>query len=69
MKYAKLLKHKNEILSNRQYAKNPMYYVPNLQGSITDMNVFNHNGQQLLFANGGHPLLTKAHVYQPLEKE
>lgn len=69
MKYAKLLKHKNNIFSNRQYAKNPMYYVPNLQGSITDMNVFNHNGQQLLFANGGHPLLTKAHVYQPLEKE
>ena len=46
-----------------------MYYVPNLQGSITDMNVFNHDGQQLLFANGGHPLLTKAHVYQPQEKE
>lgn len=69
MKYAKLLKHRNEIYGNRQYAKNPMYYVPDLQGSITDMSVFNHNGQQLLLANGGHPLLTKAHVYQPLELE
>ena len=69
MKYAKLLKHKNEIYGNREYAKNPSYYVPDLMGSITDMNVFNHNGQQLLLANGGHPLLTKAHVYQPLEKE
>ena len=67
MKYAKLLKHKNEIYGNREYAKNPSYYVPDLMGSITDMNVFNHNGQQLLLANGGHPLLTKAHVYQPLE--
>ena len=67
MKYAKLLKHRNEIYGNRQYAKNPMYYVPDLQGSITDMSVLNHNGQQLLLANGGHPLLTKAHVYQPLE--
>ena len=66
MKYAKLLKHRNEIYGNRQYAKNPMYYVPDLQGSITDMSVLNHNGQQLLLANGGHPLLTKAHVYQPL---
>lgn len=69
MKYAKLLKHKNEIYGNRQYAKNPLYYVPDLNGSITDMTVLNHNGQQLLLANGGHPLLTKAHVYQPLELE
>ena len=69
MKYAKLLKHRNEIYGNRQYAKNPMYYVPDLQGSITDMSVLNHNGQQLLLANGGHPLLTKARVYQPLELE
>ena len=69
MKYAKLLKHKNAIYGNRQYAKNPMYYVPDLNGSITDMSVLNHNGQQLVLANGGHPLLTKAHVYQPLELE
>ena len=67
MKYAKLLKHKNEIYGNREYAKNPTYYVPDLMGSITDMTVLKHNDQQLLFANGGHPLLTKAHVYQPLE--
>ena len=69
MKYAKLLKHKNEIYGNREYAKNPMYYVPDLQHSITDAYIFNHNGQQLMLANGGHPLLTKAHVYQPLEKK
>ena len=67
MKYAKLLKHKNDIYGNREYAKNPMYYVPNPQGSITDMSVLKRNGQQLVLANGGHPLLTKAHVYQPLE--
>ena len=68
MKYAKLLKHRNEIYGNRQYAKNPTYYVPDLGGSINNMDVLNHDGQQLVFANG-HPLLTKAHVYQPLEKE
>ena len=68
MEYAKLLKHKNEIYGNREYARNPMYYVPDLQGSITDMSILNHNGQQLVLANGGHPLLMKAHVYQPLEQ-
>lgn len=68
MKYAKLLKHKNEIYGNREYAKNPTYYVPDLNGSITDMSILHHNGQQLVLANGGHPLLMKAHVYQPLEQ-
>ena len=66
MKYAKLLKHRNEIYGNRQYAKNPTYYVPGLGGSINNMDVLNHDGLQLVFANG-HPLLTEAHVYQPLE--
>ena len=68
MAYAKLLKHRNEIYGNRQYAKNPTYYVPDLGGSINNMDVLNHDGQQLVFANG-RPLLTKAHVYQPLEME
>ena len=68
MKYAKLLKHKNEIYGNRQYAKNPAYYVPDLQRSISSMCVFQMNGQDLIYAND-HPLLTKAHVYQPLEME
>ena len=67
MPYAKLLKHRNEIYGNRQYAKNPTYYVPDLGGSINNMDVLNHDGQQLVFANG-HPLLTEAHVYQSVEK-
>ena len=66
MKYAKLLKHRNDVYGNRQYAKNPTYYVPDLGGSINNMDVLNHDGQQLVFANG-RPLLTEAHVYQPLE--
>jgi len=66
MAYAKLLKHRNEVYGHKQYAKNPTYYVPDLGGSINNMDVLNHDGQQLVFANG-RPLLTKAHVYQPLE--
>ena len=69
MAYAKWLKHKNEIYGNRQYAKNPTYYVPDLSRSFTDVTVLKQNGQQLILANGGHPLLTKAHVYQPLEQK
>ena len=49
--------------------RNPTYYVPDLQHSITEAYIFNHNGLQLMLANGGHPLLTKAHVYQLLEKK
>ena len=73
MKYAKLLKHRNDVYGNRQYAKNPFFHVPDLNGknlslggSIRNMTVFELGGQQLAFADG-HPLLTKAHVYQPLE--
>ena len=73
MPYAKLLKHRNDVYGNRQYAKNPFFHVPDLDGknlslggSIRNMTVFELGGQQLAFADG-HPLLTKAHVYQPLE--
>ena len=73
MAYAKLLKHRNDVYGNRQYAKNPFFHVPDLNGgnlslggSIRHMEVFQMNGQDLVFADG-HPLLTKAHVYQPLE--
>ena len=73
MAYAKLLKHRNDVYGNRQYARNPFFHVPDLNGgnlslggSIRHMEVFQMNGQDIVFADG-HPLLTKAHVYQPLE--
>ena len=73
MPYAKLLKHRNDVYGNRQYAKNPFFHVPDLNGgnlslggSIRHMEVFQLNGQDIVFADG-HPLLTKAHVYKPLE--
>lgn len=66
MKYPKLLKYRNGIYGNRQYAKNPYYYIPDLNSTIKEMAVLNRNNQQLVLANG-HPLLSKAHVYRPLE--
>ncbi|MBR1379091.1 MAG: GLPGLI family protein [Bacteroidaceae bacterium] len=75
MTYDKLLKHKNRLLLDKRYPKNPFFHVPDLNGgilslggSIRHMEVFEFGGQQLAFADG-HPLLTKAHVYQPLEIE
>ena len=65
--YAKMLRHKNRLFGNKQYPKNPLCYV-NFQTDISHMEVIKRNDQQYLFANG-YPLLTKAHVYQPLEKE
>ena len=67
MDYAKMLRHRNRLFSNKQYPKNPNYYI-NLESEISHMEVyvFNNDGQQYPFANG-YPLLTKAHVYKPLE--
>ena len=64
--YEKLLKHRNEIYGDRQYAKNPIYYVPDIRISIKNMSVFDSDGRQIIMVDGS-PLLTKAHVYQPLE--
>ena len=66
MAYAKLLKHRNEVYGHEQYANNPTYYIPNLGGSISHMEVYKNDGQPFVFANN-QPLLTKAHVFQPLE--
>lgn len=68
MRYPKLLKYRNEVYGNRQYAKNPTYYIPDLNSTLKEIVVFNRNNQQLVLANG-QPLLTKAHVYRPLELE
>ena len=79
LKYAKLLKYRNEIYGNSQYAGNPMYHVADksgnaqsgytlsLGGAISHMDVLNFGGKQYIYANG-HPFLTTAHVFQPLEK-
>lgn len=67
MAYAKLQKYRNGIYTNRQYAKSPFYYVTNLQETVTGAFGLYHDGQLQLFSNGERPLLTKAHVYHPLE--
>lgn len=73
VKYEKLMKYRNEIYGNSKYAGNPLYYIAEFQngtislgGTINHMEVMNFGGKQYIYADG-HPLLTKAHVYQPLE--
>ena len=65
--YAKLMKHRNEVYGNKQYVKNPTYYIPDLGGALTHVEVFKNDGEPFVFAND-YPLLTKVHVYQPLEQ-
>jgi GLPGLI family protein len=73
VKYEKLMKYRNEIYGNSKYAGNPLYYIAEFQngtislgGTINHMEVMNFGGKQYIYVDG-HPLLTKAHVYQPLE--
>ena len=73
LKYAKLLKYRNEIYGNSQYTKNPLYYISefngrviSLGGAINHLVVLEIGGQDYLLADD-RPLLTKAHLYQPLE--
>ena len=69
--YKKLLKYRNETYGNKQYAKNPLYYLPDFNellrsfpgSQVTVLTKFN-----AVFLDW-RPMLTKAHVYQPLEKE
>ncbi len=80
VKYEKLMKYRNEIYGNSQYAKNPLYHIADKSGSaqtgytlslgqsINHMEVLDFGGKQYIYANG-YPFLTSAHVYQPLEKE
>lgn len=64
--YEELLKYRNKIYGDRRYAKNPTYHVPDIHKSIKNMSVLNDDGRQIIIADG-RPLLTRAHVYQPLE--
>ena len=66
MSYAKLLKYRNEVYGNRQYAKNPLYYIPDVSSMVQRIVIHKEGGQSMVFANG-HPLLTKGYVHQPLE--
>lgn len=66
MKYTKLLKYRNEIYGNAKYPANPTWYIPDLKAILTEVNVLNINGKPSVIAND-MPLLSKAHVYQPLE--
>ena len=67
--YKKLLKYRNEVFGNKRYPNEPTYYIPDVSGNLENVYVFKEaSGTPLVFANG-HPLLTKAHVFQPLEEE
>ena len=68
--YKKLLKYRHEIYGNKQYAKKPMYYLPEFQDlirSFPDSQLTVLTQFDAVFLDW-RPVLPKAHVYQPLEQ-
>ena len=71
LSYKKLLKYRTDIYGNKQYVKNPNYYLPEfseLMKTIPHAQVTILKQFDALFVNW-IPMLQKGHVYQPLEKE
>lgn len=71
LSYKKLLKYRTDIYGNKQYVKNPVYYLPEfneLMKTIPNAQVTVLKQFDALFVNW-MPVLHKGHVYQPLEKE
>ena len=71
LSYKKLLKYRTDIYGNKQYVKNPNYYLPEfseLIKTIPNAQVTILKQFDALFVNW-RPMLQKGHVYQPLEKE
>ena len=58
----KLIKNRNKTFGNRQYLKNPHYYITDLHSADT---AYDNEG---MLINGVY-VNDKMHVYQPLEKE
>lgn len=67
VKYDKYLKHKNKLYGNRLYPNNPIYHISKLTDYVKEVFVFGFGEERYSFANSMYPLLTKSHVYQPLE--
>ena len=69
LSYKKLLKYRLDTYCNKQYAKNPNYYLPEFNEMIKS---FPHAQLTVLKQYDAvfldwRPMLTKGHVYQPLE--
>lgn len=66
----KLVRYRNTIYCNKQYAQNPTYYIPDLSSQIQNMGVFVFNmGSASRVMVDGCFLLEKSHVFKPLELE
>lgn len=64
----KLVRYRNTIYCNKQYAQNPTYYIPDLSSRIQNMTVFKVGSASRVMADG-YFLLDKSHVFKPLELE
>ncbi len=68
----KLIKQRNKIFGNKQYPKNPLYYITDRQSlnstaNVINLGYFGDDNEIGDIINGAY-ISDKAHVYQPLEK-
>ena len=66
----KLIKQRNKIFGNKQYPKNPLYYITDRQSLNSTANVIYYVGDDNEIGDviNGAFISDKAHVHQPLEK-
>lgn len=69
MRNEKMIKYRNSIFCDKQYPKNPIFYIPDLNSSINNFTVINVNKAPRIIADGNFLIVENAHVFQPLELE
>lgn len=63
----KIISYRNQIYGNPKYAKDPYYYLPDINSTIRSVDVYKNDDNPIVKLNGHFFMLQEAHDYQPLE--
>lgn len=63
----KMISYRNQVFGNPKYAKDPYYYIPNINSTIQSIDVYKNEDDAIVKLNGHFFMLQEAHDYQPLE--
>lgn len=63
----KMIGFRNQTYGNAKFASDPYYYLPDVNASITLMEVFKNKDKALVKLNGKFLMKEDAHTYQPIE--
>lgn len=73
MDNSKLVKYRNKILCNKEYALNPTYYVPDIKSKISHSQITvltmmkDESGKNPLVFINNRAFLMRAHLFKPIE--